>query len=259
MTTENEKQTALAAPESSFQLSRPGSYDEAVKYAQLIAASDMVPKDYRGKPGNVLVAAEMGANLGLKPMQAIQNIAVINGRPAIWGDLLIAVVMSHKDFAGHSEDWDPETKTATATFLRKGPDGEVMRFTESFSWAEAVQAGLAKKDLYVKYPKRMLGWRAKGYAARMAFADALKGIGLREELIYTEAPRQQPTAVHPMTDAPTKSEQFAAMLEDKSDDEPVMTIDRELIDNAIAEAEQDAVDHEAELEEHFRNTIEAES
>ena len=71
---------------------RPCNFDEAMKLATIIAGSDLAPKDFRGKPDNVLVAIQMGSELGLAPMQAVQNIAVINGRPSVWGDALLAIV-----------------------------------------------------------------------------------------------------------------------------------------------------------------------
>ena len=35
-----------------------------------------------------MLAVQLGSEVGLRPMQALQNIAVINGRPAVWGDAL---------------------------------------------------------------------------------------------------------------------------------------------------------------------------
>jgi len=65
---------------------------EAKEYAKTIAGSGMVPKDFINQPDKVLVAIQMGDEVGLQPMQALQNIAVINGRPCIWGDAMPALV-----------------------------------------------------------------------------------------------------------------------------------------------------------------------
>ena len=69
----------------------------------MIARSDLAPKDYKGKPENVAVAIAMGMELGVSPMQAIQGIAVINGRPSVWGDLMLALCRSHPDCDGIDE------------------------------------------------------------------------------------------------------------------------------------------------------------
>ena len=64
----------------------PQTLTEATELAGLLAQSTIVPIDFRGKPGDVLVAMMMGGEVGLSPIQSLQNIAVINGRPCIWGD-----------------------------------------------------------------------------------------------------------------------------------------------------------------------------
>ena len=59
----------------------PTNFDQLVRFSEMAAQSDLVPRDYKGKPANVMLAVQMGSELGLAPMQALQSIAVINGRP----------------------------------------------------------------------------------------------------------------------------------------------------------------------------------
>ena len=65
---------ALTTKTSTFDLS-PQTFDQALTFSQYLADSDMVPKDYKGKPGNCLIAMQWGAEVGLKPLQALQNLA----------------------------------------------------------------------------------------------------------------------------------------------------------------------------------------
>lgn len=154
----------------------PKNFGELMKYAEMIANSDLAPKDYKGKPGNVLVAIQMGAELGLKPMQALQNIAVINGRGTIWGDAALALVQSHPEYDGIKEEGDE--KKATCTIKRKGEEPHTVTFTEE----DAKIAGLwGKAGPWTQYKKRMLQVRARGFALRDKFPDALKGLILVEE------------------------------------------------------------------------------
>src|ERR1051325_7073679 len=83
----------MPAMEGGFNL-RPRNFEEAYRFANIMAESDLVPKDFQKKPANVLVAVQLGMELGVSPMQALQNIAVINGRPCIWGDLLPAIIFA---------------------------------------------------------------------------------------------------------------------------------------------------------------------
>ena len=84
---------ATAAPNALLLV--PQSIEQLERVAKLISSSDLAPKDYKGKPENVAVAVAMGMELGVSPMQAIQGIAVLNGRPCVWGDLLLALCRSH--------------------------------------------------------------------------------------------------------------------------------------------------------------------
>lgn len=160
----------------------PTSLAEAMKFAELIAKSDLAPKDYKGKPENVLIAVQMGLELGLSPMQAIQNIAVINGKPGLYGDAVLAVVRGSGQLEaiveavdGPDNDW-----VATCTVKRRG---QATPTTRAFSMADAKRAKLAGKEgPWTQYPKRMLQMRARSYALRDTFADILRGINVAEEL-----------------------------------------------------------------------------
>jgi hypothetical protein len=157
---------------------KPANLTEAIEISKLIAHSGMVPKDYAGKPGAVLVAMQMGHELGLSPMAAIQNIAVINGRPSLWGDALLALVVSRHDCEDVVETFDEKSLTATCTVKRRGRSP----VERSFSMIDAKTAGLSgKQGPWTQYPKRMLQQRARGFALRDAFPDALRGIMSREE------------------------------------------------------------------------------
>jgi hypothetical protein len=162
--------------DNTFSLS-PRSLAEAMEFAKIIASSDMVPKDYINKPGNVLVAVQTGAELGLKPMQSLQGISVINGRPSVWGDAMRALVISHPEFEDLIED--KQDTYCTVTLKRRGRSAVIT----TFNMEDAKKAGLAgKQGPWQTAPKRMLQMRAFAFAARDLFADALKGIKSTEEL-----------------------------------------------------------------------------
>lgn len=171
--------TAIEVRQEAFSLT-PSSLGEAMKLAELIANSDLAPRDYKGKPGNVLIAVQMGAEVGLSPMAAIQTIAVINGRPSLFGDSGKAILLSHgciieEDGAAKVR----ETGVGRCKITRPGhPPVE-----RTFSKDDAKQAGLLGKDgPWKQYTERMLAWRAFWFAARDAAADLLKGLQGAEEV-----------------------------------------------------------------------------
>lgn len=162
---------------------QPRNLGEAMEFARLLSGSEMVPKDFVGKPGNVLVAIQMGAELGLKPMQAIQNIAVVNGRPSLWGDALLAVVRSHPSFEWIREMSAEEIKEARGAVCVLKRRGEP-EHTATFTAEDARQAGLlGKAGPWKQYPERMMLLRARAFACRNVFPDALRGITSAEEVV----------------------------------------------------------------------------
>lgn len=182
----------------------PSNLTEAMEYAKLIASSAIVPKAYQGKPSDILVAVQMGAELGLKPIQALQNIAVINSKPSVYGDALLALVQVHPSFEDIKEWFDEKTNTAFCTVKRKNQS----EHTVSFSAEDAKKAGLwGKSGPWSLYPKRMMQMRARGFALRDKFADALGG------LITTEEAQDYPVD-GAKVDVTPKAQTLSARLDD---------------------------------------------
>jgi hypothetical protein len=183
----------------------PQTLADAMQLAKMIAESDLAPKDYKGKPGNVLIAMQMGAEIGIPALQAIQNIAVINGRPSIYGDLGKAMLLAGgcrieerdmKEIKVTGEGWCKITR----------PDGSEPTI-RTFSIENAKEAGLwGKAGPWTSTPYRMLAWRAFWFSARDAAADMLKGLSGAEEVRdYAESSivSDEPIAI-PQTKAETE-------------------------------------------------------
>lgn len=155
----------------------PRNLDEAFRLADMLADSDLVPKDYKGKPGNCMVAMQWGAEIGLKPMQALQNIAVINGRPSLWGDAMLALVRS-SPLCEYVVETIDANGTAICQVKRRGEPEQIRTFSD----ADAKLAGLiGKQGPWTTNPKRMKQMRARAFALRDVFTDILKGIAMAEE------------------------------------------------------------------------------
>jgi hypothetical protein len=86
----------------------PTSFSELVQFAQMAAKSQLVPKEYRNQPEDIMLAVQLGSEVGLRPMQALQNIAVINGRPAVWGDALPGLCKASPVYHDIIETWEHE-------------------------------------------------------------------------------------------------------------------------------------------------------
>lgn len=169
---------------------RPANFSELAAFANMAAKSRMVPAAMQNKPEDIMLAIQMGSELGLAPMQAIQNVAVINGRPAVWGDALIGLCRASKECRDIQESTEGEgdNMTAVCVAMRHGASAVTARF----SVADAKKAGLwGKQGPWQQYPTRMLQLRARGFALRDAFPDVLRGI------ISAEEARDMPTEAAP--------------------------------------------------------------
>ena len=159
----------------------PSNLEQMWRLASIMAKSGLMPKGLQ-TPEAVCVAVQMGLEIGLTPMQAVQNIAVINGRPSVWGDSGIALVEASgflEDFKETIEENDGII-TATCWAKRKGRPTPVER---TFSTIDAKQAGLHDKEgPWKQYPKRMTQMRARWWVLRDLFADVLKGLHAAEEV-----------------------------------------------------------------------------
>ena len=164
------------------------TFADAMKFGETVANSEFAPKDFRGKPASCMLAIQAGSEIGLAPLQALQSIAVVNGRPAVFGDAALAVAKASPvcEYVIEKIDGDGEQMVATCTAKRRGyPEATLVRF----SVADAKKAGLwGKAGPWTQYPKRMLQMRARGFALRDCFPDVLKGLVTAEEAQDYPAP-----------------------------------------------------------------------
>ena len=165
----------------------PKSLKEAEQLAQLVFDAKLAPRGF-GSPKACLVGILYGMELGLSPMAALQKIALIDGRPSLWGDAALALIQSSGLLGSFSETIeqhiDPSTNhlrwVATCTLTRSNLKDPI---TRTFTSDDAKRAGLWQKPgPWSQYPKRMLTIRARAFALRDAFPDILAGLYIREEL-----------------------------------------------------------------------------
>lgn len=187
----------------------PTTIEQVWRMSELIVAAKMAPESLKTVE-QVAVAIMHGLEVGFTPMAALQSIAVVNGRAAIWGDGALALVRNSGLLADFEETLqnDPQTPTWIAT-CRVRRRGDLADQTRTFTWKQAVQASLTTKEIWRKYPDRMLQMRARAYALRDVFPDVLKGLHIREEVddIGTSgggisSPSNPPPAPPPAAGAP---------------------------------------------------------
>ncbi|RVT93734.1 hypothetical protein [Sphingomonas crocodyli] len=173
----------------------PRSMDEAYRYAVAVVHAKLAPDSYGNEPDKVMLGIAAAMEAGLPPLYGLRQIAIIQGRPTIWGDAAIALVQSKNLLTGNTKE-KIGTIPAPGTPINEWADDYGFRVSLSrrhqtdpyvgeFTVGDAKRAKLwmnTRKVPWIEHPDRMLFNRARGWALRDGFADALAGLALREEV-----------------------------------------------------------------------------
>jgi hypothetical protein len=177
-----------------------------MEYARVLAPSELLPKNFRDKPSNVLWAVEYGTMLGIHPMAAITNVSVIDNKPSANAALMSALVRN----AGHkcrifSRTTDDGHPVGICEIIRK--DDPDFTFRSEWTVERAEMAGLltivrggvtrgteiapglrvfARSERgkilpWEAYTSAMLKWRAVSECARDACEEVLCGVNYTPE------------------------------------------------------------------------------
>lgn len=228
--------------EQAIEVARPLSPAEVSwKVAQKIAGTPFVPAAFRGKPESVYAAVLYGEELGIGPMQSLNSIHVIEGKPSIAPELMRALVMK----AGHRIDVKVAMNDEVVLYGRRVDSGS--EATVRWTMKDAQLAGLAGRGAWKTYPRAMLLARATSELCRMLFADIIAGLSYTPEEAasiagqeWTEAPQQVPTYIAPATETATIAEADIVATIDAVLDEPAVATESdwvEAFDATVVDAE----------------------
>jgi hypothetical protein len=190
------------------------NWDDICTAAQVLHSSNLAPKDFNSWQA-CAIGIEFGLELGMPWLMALQNIAVINGRPSLWGDALLALCRSKRELFDEEVFSESITATkATCTVRRKAPGRQPI--TREFTLEDAKAADLLGKDPWKKYPKRMLQMRARMWALRDEFPEVLKGMYSVEEIRDMGDPRTlEVQALRVIPEGQSKSQATADLLKER--------------------------------------------
>jgi hypothetical protein len=177
----------------------PSDFEQATRFAQMIVQAGLFQAESQEKAlAQATMAVLQGLELGIPPMQAVQQIAIIGGRCTIWGDLIPALIWR----AGHTiREWmegEGDDRVAWCEITRCDNGQVILR---KFSVCDAKRAALWDErpklnqkesanvwrevdndNPWYRYQDRMLQMRARGFCARDGVPDVLHGLHIREEI-----------------------------------------------------------------------------
>jgi len=189
------------------------SMDDMWRFACAVRDSGLAPRSF-GKPEQILIAIQSGAELGMPPMRSLQSFCVVHGNARLWGDAPLALVRQsgHLEYVKETIEGDigkdlsktPDEVRAVCITKRKGDPEPKQR---EFSVGDARRAGLWNKktekgynSVWMNYPQRMLQMRARALNLRDNFPDCFSGATIAEEFEGIEMPTEQPTPFVPPRD-----------------------------------------------------------
>lgn len=171
-------------PESRALAIIPRTIDECTSLAEKLSKSSLLPKAMQGKMPDVLVTILAGQEMGLSPMASLRNFHVIEGKPVLSADGMVALVLG----SGKAVYFDRVEETAdsvTYETLRVGSK-KPRRCTWTLAMAKA--AAIDKKDNWRLYPRAMLAARAKSELARDVYPDVIAGCYTEDEIDHVIGP-----------------------------------------------------------------------
>lgn len=175
----------------------PTTVEEAMRMARAVIAGRLAPDSYNNDESKVMLGIMAALEAGLPPLYGLRQIAIINGRPSIWGDAAMALIQNSGKLENQTVEWHvPQGFDPNSTEIAQWPvdygvtvslwrRGQIGPYVGTFTVGDAKRAKLwlnARKVPWIEHPRRMLKIRARAFPQRDGFADALAGLSIREEM-----------------------------------------------------------------------------
>lgn len=204
----------------------PEAWTVLREQAAVLVRSGFLPHGVN-TPEKAISIVMKGRELGIPPMYALSNIAVINGKPTASAELMLALIYrDHGDEA--IKVIESTAERCTVAYRRRGwEEPELFSFTID----DASCAGLLGKDNWRHYPAAMLRARCISAVARFAFPDTIAGLYTPEELgarvlLREDGEQYLPAAPDPPEEPAPKDVLEADSSADAVNQEPVTPAQR---------------------------------
>lgn len=161
------------------------AFEHIQRVAKVFAESDIVPEQYKGKIGNVIIALEMANRLNVSPIVVMQSLHVIKGKPSWASTHVIAAINSCGKFdklkfalsgEGMNRECVAYAKDLSDKSTVEGPK-VTMKMAKDEGWLD--KPGSKWKTM----PDLMLSYRAAAFFGRLHVPEVLAGLQTREEVI----------------------------------------------------------------------------
>jgi hypothetical protein len=155
-----------------------GRFNQLWRAASMFSNSTMVPTHYQRNPANCAVAIQMALRLGIDPFAFMQKTYIVQGKPGMEAQLVIALVNTRGPFEGPIQ-WvfqgEGKSRSCTA-FAKHRVTGEICKAT--VDWAMVEGEGWAGKSgsKWKTMPEMMFRYRTATFLARLYCPEVIMGI-----------------------------------------------------------------------------------
>lgn len=160
------------------------NFNLAYQMAKGLSQSSIVPQQFQNNPANCLIAIEQAQRLNMSPMQVMQNLYVIQGKPSWSSSFLIAMInASHifdTELQYEEEEKDGKPYSCLVWTEKEGRRINGMKVTMDMAEKE----GWTKKNgsKWNTLPALMLRYRAVSFFARLQCPEVSLGMYTQEEM-----------------------------------------------------------------------------
>lgn len=184
---ENQLQVVNQTEEETFSIK---GFDHAQRIAKVLADSDLVPTQYKGKISNCLIALEMANRIGASPMMVMQNLHVIQGKPSWSSTFIIASLNTCGRFTNLNfrQIGEPGKDSYGYEAFAKGKKTGEELVSPAVTWEMVKSEGWLQKpgSKWKTMPELMFRYRAAAFFGRLHAPDVLMGMHTAEEILDIE-------------------------------------------------------------------------
>ncbi len=227
--------TTEAAPVAEYQLNEAErGFALAQRQAQALSQSDLVPTAYKGNVANCLIALNLANRIGCDPLQCIQNLDIIRGRPSFRATFLIAAVNMCGRFTPlrYRIEGEGDERTCTAYATDKEVGDIIEGPPVSIAMAKAEGWYQRQDSKWPTLPDLMLRYRSAAFFARTIAPELVMGLHTQDEMEdIAPTPRTQGPAALSATEALEKARDITpepdAEVEQPADEPTETTLDKD--------------------------------
>ena len=162
------------------------AFEVAQRTAKALMTASVLPKEYTSNMGNMLIALDVASRLGMTPLEVMQQLYIVHGKPAWSSQALLGFILSSGEYTSpdYAVERDKSGKVISCTLkmIRTSDKKEVTG--PVVTWVMAESEGWTKKNgsKWLTMPETMFRYRAISFFAKSMCPHITLGMQTREEI-----------------------------------------------------------------------------